>query len=74
MSSNKNKLIIFDLDGVLIDSREMHYDALNNALRQVGEQYVITKDEHLSFFDGLPTSKKLALLTQKKNLPVDKHQ
>ena len=26
------KLIIFDLDGVLIDSRDLHYHALNNAL------------------------------------------
>ena len=30
-----NKLVIFDLDGVLIDSRDMHYDALNRALAKV---------------------------------------
>ena len=69
-----NKLVIFDLDGVLIDSREMHYDALNTALRNVGNEYVIGIEEHLSVYDGLPTSRKLAILTEKKSLPVEKHQ
>lgn len=69
-----NKLVIFDLDGVLIDSREMHFDALNTALEKVDPKFVISKDEHLSLFDGLPTSKKLSMLTQQRNLPSDKHQ
>jgi beta-phosphoglucomutase-like phosphatase (HAD superfamily)/dTDP-glucose pyrophosphorylase len=69
-----NKLVIFDLDGVLIDSRDMHYEALNRALANVDEKYVINRDEHLSLYDGLPTSRKLAMLTEKKGLPVDKHQ
>ena len=65
-----NKLVIFDLDGVLIDSRDMHYDALNRALAKVDDKYVITREEHLSVFDGLPTTRKLELLTEKKGLPV----
>jgi len=65
-----NKLVIFDLDGVLIDSRDLHYDALNEALRKVGEQYVITREEHLSKYDGLNTTKKLKMLTEDKGLPV----
>ena len=69
-----NKLVIFDLDGVLIDSREMHYEALNRALQKVSYDYVISREEHLSVYDGLPTSRKLAMLTEKKGLPVDKHQ
>ena len=69
-----NKLVIFDLDGVLIDSRDMHYEALNMALSEIDCKYVINRDEHLSFYDGLPTSQKLAMLTQRKNLPADKHQ
>lgn len=68
-----NKLIIFDLDGVLIDSRENHYDALNNALREVDEKYVITEEEHLSKYDGLPTTTKLSLLSEEKNLPRNLH-
>jgi HAD superfamily hydrolase (TIGR01509 family) len=69
-----NKLVIFDLDGVLIDSRDMHYEALNCALEKVDPKYKISKDEHLSSYDGLPTSRKLAMLTESKDLPVEKHQ
>jgi beta-phosphoglucomutase-like phosphatase (HAD superfamily)/dTDP-glucose pyrophosphorylase len=68
-----NKLVIFDLDGVLIDSRELHYDALNDALRKVGEQYVITREEHLSKYDGLNTTKKLKMLTEQRGLPVSSY-
>jgi HAD superfamily hydrolase (TIGR01509 family) len=69
-----NNLVIFDLDGVLIESREMHYEALNKALESVDPKFVINKEEHLSLYDGLPTSRKLTLLTENKGLPVDKHQ
>ena len=64
----QDKLVIFDLDGVLIESRELHYDALNEALRKVGEQYVITREEHLSVYDGLNTTKKLEMLSEQKSL------
>jgi HAD superfamily hydrolase (TIGR01509 family) len=69
-----NKLFIFDLDGVLIESRDIHYEALNRALEKVDRKYLISLEEHLSSFDGLPTSKKLSLLTNKKGLPVDAYQ
>ena len=72
--SEMNKLIIFDLDGVLIDSREIHYTALNTALAQQDKKYVINKDEHLSTYDGLPTSRKLKILTEEKGLPVNKYE
>jgi HAD superfamily hydrolase (TIGR01509 family) len=64
----QNKLVIFDLDGVLIESRELHYEALNDALRKVGTEYVITREEHLSLYDGLNTTKKLEMLSEKKGL------
>ena len=64
-----NKLVIFDLDGVLIDSRELHYEALNQALAKVDSKYIISREEHLSIFDGLNTTKKLNLLSQLKGLP-----
>ncbi len=59
------ELIIFDLDGVLIDSRNLHYDTLNMALE---EQYKISYDEHLAKYDGHPTTYKLKLLTKEKGL------
>ena len=63
-----NKLIIFDLDGVLIESRELHYEALNAALSNVDPLFVITKEEHLSTYDGLNTTRKLELLSERKGL------
>ena len=67
------KLIIFDLDGVLVDARELHYNALNKSLGFIDEKYVIQRDEHLSTYDGLSTTKKLRMLTNNKNLPIDTH-
>lgn len=75
MSSKEMKIdaIIFDLDGVLVDSRELHYIALNNALKNINEQFIIREDEHLLKYDGLPTKKKLELLTKEKGLPSELH-
>ena len=64
----QNKLVIFDLDGVLIDSRELHYDALNDALAKIGQEFVITREEHLSTYDGLNTTRKLEMLSERKGL------
>ena len=63
------KLVIFDLDGVLIDSRMIHFKTLNKALADIGDKYVITMEEHLSTYDGLSTTKKLELLAERKFLP-----
>ena len=63
------KLIIFDLDGVLIESKDWHYEALNSALSNLDSSYCISYDEHLSKYDGLNTTKKLELLAVEKNLP-----
>jgi len=68
-----NKLIIFDLDGVLIDSRELHYFSLNEALHSIDPKYVIGRDEHLSTYDGLNTTRKLKLLSETKSLPIECH-
>ena len=66
------KAILFDMDGVLIDSREWHYEALNAALELFG--YTIGREAHLSTFDGLPTRRKLAMLTETRNLPIGLHE
>jgi HAD superfamily hydrolase (TIGR01509 family) len=67
------KLIIFDLDGVLVESRELHFIALNRALSDIGEQYVISKEEHLCKYDALTTTQKLAKLSREKGLPESSH-
>ena len=65
------KLVIFDLDGVLVEAKNIHYEALNKAL---GEEYAINWNEHLSTYDGLKTVQKLQMLSERKNLPTSKHQ
>lgn len=62
------KLIIFDLDGVLIDAKDIHYEALNLALERVDKTFSINFNEHLSTYDGLKTIDKLKLLTKSKGL------
>lgn len=69
-----NKLVIFDLDGVLIDSREIHFKALNQALSDFSHKFIISWDEHLAKYDGLPTTKKLQLLTKDKGFPAEFYQ
>ena len=65
------KLVIFDLDGVLYDSKEFHFNALNDALSEVDEKYKISFKDHLAVFDGMPTNKKLEILEQTKGLNPD---
>jgi HAD superfamily hydrolase (TIGR01509 family) len=66
------KAVVFDMDGVLIDAKEWHYDALNRALALFG--FEISRSEHLQGFDGLPTSKKLEMLSEDRGLPIGLHR
>ena len=65
------KAVIFDMDGVLIEAKDWHYEALNRALRLFG--FEITRYDHLTTFDGLPTKRKLQILSSVDNLPVQLH-
>jgi beta-phosphoglucomutase len=65
------KAIIFDMDGVLIDAKEWHYEALNRALGLFS--YSISRYDHLVTFDGLPTRKKLEMLSLERGLPRQLH-
>ena len=55
------KLVIFDLDGVLVDAREWHRVALNEALKEVCN-YEISLEDHYGEFNGTPTRAKLQKL------------
>ena len=61
------KLIIFDLDGVLVDAKEIHYQALNTALSNIDKRYVINREEHISTYDGNTSIAKLNLLSRIKD-------
>jgi HAD superfamily hydrolase (TIGR01509 family) len=65
---------IFDLDGVLIDSKEIHFSTLNQALSQVAPEFVISIKSHLDAFEGLSTKTKLDKLTLEYGLPINLHQ
>ncbi|RLR17256.1 HAD family phosphatase, partial [Sodalis-like symbiont of Bactericera trigonica] len=58
----KIKAVIFDMDGVLIEAKDWHYDALNKALNLFGLD--ITRQEHQTVYDGLPTKHKLIMLSR----------
>ena len=66
----KTKLVIYDLDGVLVEAKNIHFDALNDAL---GKEYEISWAEHLSTYDGLKTNQKLEMLSENKGLPTEQH-
>lgn len=66
------KAIVFDLDGVLIDATDWHFEALNDALNLFG--YEIARDEHLKVYNGLPTVEKLKILSERNGLPQGLHE
>lgn len=66
-----SKLIIFDLDGVLVDSKDIHFNALNLALKDIDQKYVINIEDHLKIYNGLPTKEKLKILSEKTGLDKD---
>lgn len=66
------KAILFDMDGVLIDAKDWHYESMNKALSLFG--FTIERYEHLTAYDGLPTSVKLEKLSVEKGLPRSLHK
>ena len=71
-TSQKIKAIIFDLDGVLVDAKEWHYDALNRALNLFGQE--ISRYDHIVTYDGLPTRMKLQMLSMERSFPEKLHE
>lgn len=65
------KAILFDMDGVLVDAKDWHYESLNKALKLFG--YEISRYDHLVTYDGLPTKVKLDMLSKEKGLPPALH-
>ena len=65
------KNIIFDLDGVLVDTRDIHFHALNKSIKKTGLNAINFK-EHVKKFDGLPTKEKLKILNETNQIPLKK--
>ena len=61
------KAILYDLDGVLVDATEWHYESLNQALREISG-FELSRLEHIRTFNGLPTNKKLEILNEQNRV------
>jgi beta-phosphoglucomutase-like phosphatase (HAD superfamily) len=61
------KAILFDLDGVLVNMPDGHYEALNKTLELFGAR--INEEEHYNYFNGLPSKKKIEELEKQGRLP-----
>ena len=59
------KCVLFDLDGVLVNSRVLHFETFRDALKEVVPEFKITWSEHEKEMDGLPTRSKLKMLLSK---------
>lgn len=67
------KAILYDLDGVLVNATEWHYESLNIALQEIAG-FVIKREEHIKTFNGIPTQKKLEILNERGMLPKELFQ
>ncbi len=68
----KIKAVLFDMDGVLVEAKDWHYESLNLALEQNGF-LAISRQDHLSSYDGMPTHEKLKKHPQTKSLSKEEH-
>jgi beta-phosphoglucomutase len=63
--------IVFDMEGVLVDARDWHFEALNGALSLFGVE--ISRADHENLYDGLPTRVKLHSLSEQGLIPYALH-
>ena len=66
-------VVIFDLDGVLVETKHIHFNALNKALGEINPKFCISDSDHLNIFDGLKTRDKLNILSDSFALPRHTH-
>ena len=60
--------IVFDLDGVLIDSNYIQYDTFLRAVQHINKDIYYSYDEHENVFSSLTTRNKLKILVEQKLL------
>ena len=74
------KSIIFDLDGVLVETKDIHFQALNLSIKKICKiDEAISYKDHLNKYDGLPTNEKLKILfknklSKKKSIQISKYK
>lgn len=68
------KAIIFDLDGVLIDSNYIHYETFIKAVQHINKDIYYSYDEHNTLFNSMTSKNKVKILIQQgllKNEDID---
>ena len=68
--TNNIKLLCFDLDGTMVQTKKLHRDILNEAIHAYAPKYFITEEDHFTTFEGMTTKEKLRILVH-RGLPVD---
>lgn len=64
------KAIIFDFDGTLLDTETFHFHIWNEILSEYN--IVVSYEEYLEVFAGVPTPVNSEMLVTKHNLPISK--
>ena len=67
------KLVIMDLDGVIFNTEEIHYNALNEAIAKYSPQHLISRELDSGLLGAITSKMKLQFLSEKYNLPVHLH-
>lgn len=67
------KLLVFDFDGVIVLTGQVHFRALNKALHHVDPKYCISEIEDFTYLGTKPTKDKLKIISQLKHLPAELH-
>ena len=62
------RAVLFDLDGVLVDFADFHFQALNIALQEVCGKPVLPSER--GYYEGLSTRQKLALMVSEWRIPA----
>ena len=68
------KLLIFDFDGVIVNTANIHLAALNKALSEIDEKFIISNEENNSIYGSKTSKDKLKLLTLFKGLPIEHYK
>jgi HAD superfamily hydrolase (TIGR01509 family) len=64
------KAVLFDLDGVLVDACDWHYEALNDALESLCG-FRLSREEHELTYNALTTRQKLDRLNIEGRVPAN---